>query len=144
MRNTDQPQIMLLESKLDVCGPARQEYGDNDDEDIVTTTSSDAAESFLKEHPAAKIVIVIDTHCLTTGSFVWKGNRPENYEACSLFEVSATLRSAFSSSLVLTFTDTKGLFGGNIQICFRCRRYPNALPQDPDPEPCLWTIDHPR
>jgi phosphoribosylpyrophosphate synthetase len=82
---------MHLDCTLDIGGPARTEYNDNDDDNTATTTTSEAAESFLKEHPAAKIVIVIDTHCITTGSFVWRGDSPETYEVCTLFEVSATL-----------------------------------------------------
>ena len=35
----------------------------------------------------AKIIVVVDTHCLENGSFVWTGDRPTAYEGCSLLEV---------------------------------------------------------
>ena len=42
---------------------------------------------FLEKYPLAKIVIVIDTHCLQeTGGFVWGGAGTE-LEACTLWEV---------------------------------------------------------
>lgn len=51
-------------------------------------SDSAAAEQFLKAHPTAKIVVVIDTHCIENGFFIYKGISPENYAACSLLEVS--------------------------------------------------------
>ena len=42
---------------------------------------------FLGKHPLAKIVIVVDTHCLQeTGGLIWEGAGP-NVNACSLWEV---------------------------------------------------------
>jgi hypothetical protein len=42
---------------------------------------------FLGEHPLAKIVIVVDTHCLQeTGGLIWEG-AGQNVNACSLWEV---------------------------------------------------------
>ena len=42
---------------------------------------------FLKKHPTAKIVLVVDTHCLQeTGGFVWQGSKDE-VRACALWEV---------------------------------------------------------
>ena len=43
---------------------------------------------FLKDHESAKIIIIIDTHCLPSGGFVWKtGSNYETYGECSLLEV---------------------------------------------------------
>jgi hypothetical protein len=51
----------------------------------------DMAGDFLDCHPTAKIVVIIDTHCLEeTGGFIYKGNTPDTYEACSMEEVSLT------------------------------------------------------
>ena len=44
--------------------------------------------TFLQEHPMAKIVVIIDTHCLENGAFVYTGSSPGTYEACSLKTVS--------------------------------------------------------
>ena len=42
---------------------------------------------FLERYPLAKIVIVVDTHCLQeTGGLVWEG-AGANINACSLWEV---------------------------------------------------------
>jgi hypothetical protein len=43
---------------------------------------------FLTTWQSAKIVVVIETHCLETGVLVWRGDEPANYETCSLNEVS--------------------------------------------------------
>ena len=50
--------------------------------------STGAAASFLAEHPTAKIVVVVNTHCLKNGKLVWKGTNTISYEACDMDEVS--------------------------------------------------------
>ena len=45
------------------------------------------AEHFLKTHKEAKILVIIDTHCLDNGSSVWTGATAHEYRACSLLEV---------------------------------------------------------
>src|SRR5882757_2533625 len=57
------------------------------------------AERFLEEHPMAKIVIIIDTHSMENGFFIWTGNSPEDYRACSLLEVSP--RTQFNAPYIL-------------------------------------------
>lgn len=52
------------------------------------TNDTEAAEGVLNAHHTAKIDIVIDTHCIEHGFFIYKGDSPENYAACSLLEVS--------------------------------------------------------
>lgn len=47
------------------------------------------AKEFLMVHKLAKIVVVIDTHCLDNGAFVYTGDSPSTYQACSLDEVSS-------------------------------------------------------
>lgn len=60
------------------------------DNDVYFQRSKDSslAEHFLKKHPTAKIVVVIDTHCFDSGWFIWTGDSPETYQSCSLLEVS--------------------------------------------------------
>lgn len=43
---------------------------------------------FLTTWKSAKIVVVVETHCLETGVLVWRGDEPVNYETCSFNEVS--------------------------------------------------------
>jgi hypothetical protein len=43
---------------------------------------------FLKDHKTAKIVVIVDTHCLNNGAFVYTGNSPDSYLGCMLPEVS--------------------------------------------------------
>lgn len=43
---------------------------------------------FLARHPTAKIIIVLDTHCLgENGAFIWKGHSAETYLFCRMKEV---------------------------------------------------------
>jgi hypothetical protein len=48
-----------------------------------------AAVSFLKEHSTAKIVVIVDTHCLDeSGLFIWgRGMKAGDLEACCLEDV---------------------------------------------------------
>lgn len=43
------------------------------------------------KHTSAKIVVIVDTHCLENGQFVYKGNlkEPKSYEACYMRDVGA-------------------------------------------------------
>ena len=43
---------------------------------------------FLKLHETARIVVIIDTHCLENSAFVWAGNSLDTYKGCFLYEVS--------------------------------------------------------
>ena len=47
---------------------------------------TEVAARFLTDNPTAKIVVVVDTHCVENGSFVWKGAK-SNYQACGMDEV---------------------------------------------------------
>lgn len=46
---------------------------------------------FLGRHPTAKIVLIVDTHCLDNGAFVYEGHSPETYKGCRLEEVSTSV-----------------------------------------------------
>ena len=51
---------------------------------------ADEAGNFLDQHTTARIVVIIDTHCLEeTGAFIYKGSTPDSYEACCIEEVSS-------------------------------------------------------
>ena len=44
---------------------------------------------FLGQHPTAKIVFIVDTHCLEeTGLFLWAGQDATNYQTSTLLDVS--------------------------------------------------------
>lgn len=74
---------MLVRIKLD--GTTNEPVDEEDDDPMPTITD------FLTTHPSAKIVVVVDTHCLQeTGSFIWKGDKPEHYEPCTIEEVMFT------------------------------------------------------
>ena len=67
----------------------RKKKGKNvarDNNDVV-----DQVGKFLDDWEAARIVVILKTHCLENGRFVWKGDKPENYTACSLKEVQSVL-----------------------------------------------------
>jgi hypothetical protein len=68
----------------------------------------DEVAAFLEHYKSAKIIVIIDTHCLDGGFFVYKGTSPATYEGCSLEEV------IILPILLLVFntnasTDTQGL-----------------------------------
>jgi hypothetical protein len=45
--------------------------------------------SFLKKHPTAKIIVIVDTHCLQeSGEFIWSGGGQTDYGLCTLLSVS--------------------------------------------------------
>jgi hypothetical protein len=48
-----------------------------------------AVDAFLEEHSAAKIVVLVDTHCIENGQLVYKGHAkdPASYQACYMEEV---------------------------------------------------------
>jgi hypothetical protein len=48
------------------------------------------AKRFLQDHPTAKIVVIVDTHCLDNGAFVYAGDSPDSYLGCMLPEVSTS------------------------------------------------------
>ena len=79
---------MLLEVALDT---ATKPIRDKDHPMVpLTKESIHGTEKFLREFPAAKIVVIIDTHCLDNGSFAYKGDSPGTYQGCGLLEVSLT------------------------------------------------------
>lgn len=42
---------------------------------------------FLTQWDTAKIVVIVETHCIESGKFIWTGDAPVNYESCWLQEV---------------------------------------------------------
>ena len=46
------------------------------------------ARLFFKQHLTAKIVVIVDTHTLDNGAFVYSGSSPETFQTCRLLEVS--------------------------------------------------------
>lgn len=67
---------------------------DPNDELFERSSDTSHAEKFLKTHTTAKIIVVIDTHCLESGSFIWTGTDAATYRACTLLEVSV-FRNAY-------------------------------------------------
>ena len=65
---------------------------DKNDELFEKSHDTSFAEGFLKAHPMAKIIVIIDTHCLDNGTFVWKGATPTEYTSCTLLEVRLSSR----------------------------------------------------
>ena len=58
------------------------------------------AAEFLAAHATAKIVVIIDTHCIEeSGSFLWRGDKPKDYEACGMDEVGNVYSEISSTHL---------------------------------------------
>ena len=66
--------------------------------------NSQAAEDFLEQHPMAKIITVIDTHCNDKGDLLWKEDTKGKQNVCTLEDVSV--------------------------VC--CRSSPSNIPPDPE------------
>jgi len=66
----------------------------------------DEVDKFLAYYPTAKIIIVLETHCLKNGRFVWTGESPDSYQACSLLEVRS---DCITQPLADVFVDPKRL-----------------------------------
>ena len=63
-------------------------------------------DKFLTYYPTAKIVIILETHCLENSRFVWTGESPDSYQACSLLEVRS---DCITQPLADVFADPKRL-----------------------------------
>ena len=75
---------MLLDIRLD-----GSDHGTVNMTQYGSRVGSEAVGRFLATHTTAKIVVIVDTHCLEeTGYFVWKGTQPNNYEICTMKLVS--------------------------------------------------------
>lgn len=60
-----------------------------DTETEIGRALADAA-AFLEQHATAKIVVVLDTHCIEDdGRFIWGGDKA-NYQTCRMEEVCLT------------------------------------------------------
>lgn len=65
---------------------ASEEDGEGGDSKSSVNDEARAAR-FLTSHRSAKILVVVDTHCLDIGAFVYEGHSATTYEGCSLPEV---------------------------------------------------------
>lgn len=96
-------------------GKPKPSQSDANDKRFKTTTNLSAVLRFLNKHEWAKILIIVNTHSLENGCFVYKGDRPQDFEACSLLEVRslphrAVLALPPSSAHIHTHADSKGLY----------------------------------
>ena len=79
------------------CGDIQAEGGPYDDLNNIVD-HREGTKAFLRAHPVAKIVVVINMHCIDNGAFVYAGNNPNTYKACSLLEVSLPKRLAIHAT----------------------------------------------
>lgn len=102
---------MLLEAPLDRKSQPRR-----------TDKSAREATDFLLDHPTAKIVVVIDTHCLDNGYYIWsRDGNTNDFQACEMEEASSmrstgpslsshrhrSSRTAFQTEFVATSPTTR-------------------------------------
>lgn len=100
------------------------------------------AKAFLKKRQAAKIVVVVDTHCLDNGAFVYEGSTPQTYSGCRLEEVrlqDCHIPHPASSQP----TDPPGLHSRRrLSIRFQqCEEDPRTQPQEHHPQSRMRTIN---
>lgn len=78
----------------------------------VTKTKAPIANvvEFLNDHQTAKIIVIIEAHCLENGSFVWTGDTPVTYQGCQLLEVSHTGSTVLRHTTLNICVDTPGLY----------------------------------
>lgn len=77
------------EEKRKAEGTTKKGKGKGKGKDKAVVDETWAAEEFLKRHITAKIVVVINTHCMDSGDFVWAGHDAMTYRVCTLLDVSA-------------------------------------------------------
>ena len=87
---------MYIEHVLGV-EDAKADAPEDKDYDVVNDPS--AAMAFLEARPMARIVVVIDTHCLDNGFFVYVGTDPVSLRGCSLLEVCFPIAPAIHTLL---------------------------------------------
>lgn len=80
---------MLVERPLSG-GPSNDAPSDTIYKRASTSVVPDVAEEFLKKRKTAKILFIVDTHCLENGCFVYEGDSPTEYRACTLFDVGTS------------------------------------------------------
>ena len=74
-------------SNKSMAGKTTQAKGESKRKKLKISIPLKEVDKFLTHYPTTKIVVVIETHCLKNGCFVWTGKSPSSYEACSLKEV---------------------------------------------------------
>lgn len=87
---------MFVERAVDKFATDRQAGGSKDPTRI---------QQFLNNHDSAKIIVIIDTHCLPNGGFIWKtGSKDEAFGECSLLEVRSYW--IYPACILMSSTDT--------------------------------------
>lgn len=106
-----------------------------------TSITLEDIERFLEFYPTAKIITIIETHCLENGCFVWSGKSPTTYQACQLIEVGSSCVPP--RPLIDVFADSEGLHAKQrLPIPLRRKRHSTALSPQPRPKPFVWTVDN--
>lgn len=82
------PQLLRIDIPL---GGENPEGGNDELEQLKEPTRE--ARAFLDKHPMAKIIIVVDAHCMDNGFFVYEGDSAETFKGCPMSEVNTTIRS---------------------------------------------------
>lgn len=131
-----------MEVALDISAQQAADEDTYEGGNTVVTDSSNAAEDFLKDYGAAKIIVVIDTHSLENGYFVWRGANPDDLSACSLLEVSPRNSRNFRPNVA---ADPQRLHStGGVSVHLQRRGHPNTFAQVPDHKLVVWIIHQPR
>ena len=102
------------------------------------------AKDFLARYTTAKIIVVIDTHCVENGAFLWTGDSSVTFQSCSLLE-AGLLRIALRWPQADTSTDTPRLHPTRgLPVPLECTWYPKAQAQEYHPESGMWSISEQR
>ncbi len=97
---------------------------------------------FLDRYSTARIIIVVDTHCLEeNGAFVWKGTTPASYDACSMAQVRPIIWPKSDHHLTLIIDHPRLPTTSGPQVCIKRQHDPSARAQKHNPQPCLWGIN---
>ena len=103
-------------------------------------------EAFLKEHEAAKIVVIVETHASDNGRFVWRSLGKNSHDACTLYEVSLYITPR---QYILTdvCSDSEGLYPKAclaISVDRPCNRIPKPQAPEHHYQPGMWSIGEHR
>ena len=128
-----------LDLPLDTTREETREHNEYDDivHDLVKDPITEAM-VFLKRFERAKIVVILDTHSVENGAFVWVQPEKEGEppKTCYMLEVSPHEPYRLLYSYLADYQPVHPTPG--LQVLVRCKGHPLAWSQEHHHQPRMW------